>query len=161
MFDREKDAARRARANRGKAAEKLVREYLDWLSGSVAKFNYERRYDARSAGGKFPAQAGDYAYWRDFSAGAVSGFIEVKEVAHDFRVPQKNFTKEKIGRLRAKYIAGADVVILVLHTTTHLWRRVPFFVFEQDPAAKSWDLTEFTTYVSVTDALADLQALAL
>jgi hypothetical protein len=137
-----------------------MKEYLETLSRKYAAFNYERRYDARSAGGRFPAQAGDFGYWRLLEMGGVSGFIEVKEVAHDYRLPNKNFDSNKIARLKAKFIAGADVLVLVLHTTIGKWRVAPFEIFTENPAAPSWDLRVVTElYDTVDEALADVQAL--
>jgi hypothetical protein len=135
-----------------------VRKYLEELNQQIAAFDFERRYDARSAGGKFPAQAGDYGYWRKLYPTPervikTSGFIEAKETEQDFRLPQKNFSKEKISRLVKKQWAGANIVVLVLHTGLGQWRCPPFSIFEKNPAAPSWDLSAYPLYGSVEAAL--------
>lgn len=156
-----------AAANRGKSAEKQVRELLDGFNLAVAGFTFNRVPDAHMAGGRFPAQAGDFQAFVKGSFEEVinqtlkltSGFIwvarppaaglpvvsrnfivEVKEVKHDFRLPQKNYSADKVGRVQKRVWAGTEAVVAVLHTTTGLWRLVPFEVFTK--RAPSWDLSK-------------------
>lgn len=145
-------------ANRGKTAEKAVRKLLDKFNDNVAGFTFNRNLDAHAAGGRFPAQAGDfqafvkghYTTGRVWAPGLVTDpgthlnasrnfIIEVKEVAHDFRLPQKNYSADKVGRVQKRVWAGTEAVVAVLHTTTGFWRLVPFEVFTV--RAPSWDLS--------------------
>lgn len=163
------DDAKKALAQRGKVAEADVRKLLERLARASAKFVFERRYDARSAGGRFPSQAGDYGYYakdrRNYPPDpvevSVNGLIEVKEVDHDFRLPQKNFTKEKINRCTLRQMAGTEIIVLVLHTTLHQWRRPPFEIFRDNPAATSWDLSAYPTFDSVELAVRGVPSLKI
>ena len=56
------EKARKAAGQRGKLPEKKVRELLERLKAQKAGFDYERKYDARSAGGRFQSQAGDFGF---------------------------------------------------------------------------------------------------
>jgi hypothetical protein len=141
---------------RGKAAEKEVRVYLERLSFKYAGFAYERIYDARSARGKFPARAGDF----EFYASRLHGLIEAKEVEHDFRLPNKNLKKEQIARLRKRQLAGGLVFVLINHTTSGLWRSVPVEWLHERSAQPSWDLSEFPTLPSAAAALVSLDEYA-
>lgn len=151
--------------SRGKSAEKQVREILDAFSDRVAGFCANRVPDAHMAGGRFPAQAGDFQafhlrkdnelqpmFWRSRNF-----IIEVKEVKHDFRLPQKNYSADKVGRVQKRVWAGTEAVVAVLHTTTQLWRLVPFVVFTT--RAPSWDLSAFPI-VDIEAALAEFMGVS-
>lgn len=147
---------------RGKSAEKETRSFLDRLNFKYASFDYERVYDARSAGGRFPARPGDF----EFYAPRLHGLIEVKEVEHDFRLPRKNMEGSKakdaakvsrIAKLLKRQLAGGMIFVLVNHTTTGLWRSVPIDWLHDRAAAPSWDLSEFKTYASAAECLALLE----
>lgn len=162
-------------ANRGQSAQDAVRDILDKFNTRVAGFTFNRVPDAHMAGGRFPAQAGDFqafvsgCFWRqtngDFlwhranpailagSTPASRNFIiEVKEVKHDFRLPQKNYSADKVSRVQKRVWAGTEAVVAVLHTTTGLWRLVPFSVFTV--RAPSWDLSRHAI-VDIESALAN------
>lgn len=127
-------------ANRGKWAEGEVKTLLAKLASSSSRVDWQRNYDAHSAGGKFPSQTGDFSF---FSPNC-HGVIEVKEVHHPTRLPYKNF--ENTGKLRVRELAGGKIVILVAHLPEKLWRIVPFeFIKIKDPAkpSGSWVLTDF------------------
>jgi hypothetical protein len=125
---------------RGKYAEGKVRAVLEYLNHKYAKFDYGRIYDARSAGGKgIPARPGDF----EFYAPGLFGLIEAKEVEHDFRLPKKNLDKEQIAKLRKRQLAGGTIFVLIYHTTTGLWRRVPIEWLHERAGQPSWDLSEF------------------
>ncbi len=150
-------------ANRGKSAEKVIHGLLDKFSDNVAGFCANRVPDAHMAGGRFPAQAGDFQAFRkitlnaqaiDLGAGGIlcsdnlkplefsrNFIIEVKEVKHDFRLPSKNYDAAKVARVQKRVWAGTEAVVAVLHTTTGLWRLVPFEVFTV--RAPSWDLSAY------------------
>lgn len=136
-------------ADRGKKAEKDVAKYLAEMSARIAVFDWHRVYDARSAGGRFAAQPGDYAFYTPHA----HGLVEAKEVEHDFRLPKKNFEKEQIAKLHKRQIAGGQICIVINFTTTKLWRLVPlsFFILHLDQP--SWDLTGFPTFPKAKNAL--------
>lgn len=168
-----------AAANRGKSAERQVREILEKFNSAVAGFTFNRVPDAHMAGGRFPAQAGDFqafirgsfVQFHNQTLGVSSGFIwrpqppaegtpavsrnfiiEVKEVKHDFRLPSKNYSADKVARVQKRVWAGTEAVVAVLHTTTGLWRLVPFEVFTV--RAPSWDLSKYQV-VDIESALAE------
>lgn len=144
---------------RGKDAEAEVKNYLTKLGNANATFDWNRQYDARTAGGRFPAQPGDFQYFRASLNGGsreypitVNGLIEVKETANPTKLDRKNFGKDvqhaasKIARLRKRELAGTKIHIIVHHTATGGWREVPFSVFRDAPAATSWDLAGWRTW---------------
>lgn len=138
---------------RGKSAEADVREHLEHLRKSKWHFDFERKYDARSARGRFPSQTGDYGF---FIPG-MHGIIEVKEVHHDFRLPQKNFSKDQIARCRIREMSGSQIIVIVKHTTTGLWRVPQFDIFRDNPTAASWVLTPYREYASAREALESVE----
>lgn len=135
-------------ANRGKSAEAEVKKFLEAYDRKVACFDWERRYDAHSAGGRFQRQTGDFAFYMPNFFGA----IEVKEVKHSFRLPHKNFETDQVAKLRKRQMAGGHIIILVYHTEDDLWRMPPFGTFKEREGG-SWDLSKFTTYGSAAEAL--------
>lgn len=142
-----------AAANRGKYAEGKVREHLAKLDTAMANFDFERVLDAHAAGGRFNARTGDFSWW----APEDHGVIEVKEVQHAFRLPYKNYEREKVNRCRKRQLAGGHIFVMVCHMPAKIWRVPPFTIFlQRDPTTPSgsWDLTEFPTYTSVAEALA-------
>jgi hypothetical protein len=138
---------------RGKGAEKEVRAFLERLNFKYAGFDYSRIYDARSAGGKFPSRPGDF----EFYAPGLHGLVEVKEVAHHFRLPQKNLDKDQIAKLRKRQLAGGRIYVLINFTVTGLWVSVPIDWLHERAAQPSWDLSGFETYDSAADALYSLE----
>jgi hypothetical protein len=92
----------------------------------------------------------------------VHGLIEVKEVEHDYRLPSKNFKPGQLGKLEMRRMAGGEIVILVLHTTTGLWRRPGFPEIFDRAGQASWDFRGFKgdkTYPKVKAALAGVQSM--
>lgn len=132
-------------ANRGKYAEAQVKKKLASLES--ARQAYARWPDARS--GSFAVALADFLIMRD---GRMT-LLEVKEVAHDFRLSHTNLDLSQIGRMRAWASAGAQADVLVYHSTTKLWRTASiqwFFenyrrINEAGKAVGSWDLREFPT----------------
>ena len=131
---------RNAIGQRGKTAEKAVRKILDKLNSERADFDYARIYDARSAGGKFPARPGDFEVYYN----GIFGLIEVKEVAHDYHLPEKNFPAEGRAKLRKRQMAGGHILVLVYHSTTGKWRSRALDEFVR--TGSSWDLS-YDAYV--------------
>lgn len=136
-------------ANRGKNAEKAVSTYLTALSQKVAAFDWHRQYDARSASGRFPAQPGDFAFYRK----GCHGLIEVKEVEHDYRLPKKNFDNDQIAKLHKRALAGGMIGIVINFTTTKKWVLVPLEFYRLNLDLPSWDLRGFEQYDKAKDVL--------
>lgn len=143
-------------ANRGKYAEGKVRERLVVLSDTHSNFCFNRNLDAHAAGGRFAPQAGDFqAFARTdlLLAGDQKGsrnfIIEVKEVAHATRLPYKNYSSDKVARVKARDWAGTECLVLICHKLPKakpVWRAVPqAFFYERNEATPSgsWDLSSF------------------
>ena len=126
---------------RGKSAEKLVKEAIAQYSKS-ADFDGARWPDARA--GSFVTALTDFVVMHK---GRMT-LLEVKEVAHDFRLPHKNLDTDQIATMRKWKLAKAQGHVLVYHTTTKLWRAADVSWFflnhrKQDDNGKavgSWDL---------------------
>ena len=147
---------RKKRATLGKYAEGKMKDYLEKRKAEDPAFDYERLYDARSAGGRFPSQIADFAYYYKDDKAAFHGVVEVKEVHHEFRLPKKNFDPGKFGRLARRRQAGGGIVIVICFLPAKLWRIVPFEFFEERSGQPSWDLSQFPTYKSVDAAISTL-----
>lgn len=131
--------------SRGKDAETRVNDELVKLNREFAIFDYQREYDARSAGGRFQARVADFLWFMP----SLHGAVEVKEVAHDYRLPKKNFKLSQRARLRARERAGGNVMVLVHHSTSSKWRYVPLSVFDENAEGASWNLAAYPTVDSV------------
>jgi len=150
-------------ANRGKYAESELKKYLKLLESHHMDFTWNRNPDAHAAGGKFVPVAGDFqafhklgwAYLRNpenantYTERQVpyqrNFIIEVKEVKHDFRLPVKNYSSDKIARIEKRVRAGTEAAVLICHwpkTEKETWRLVPHEFF-QDQSQPSWDLRRF------------------
>lgn len=140
---------------RGKEPEDKVRDFLSRLSEKYAVFDFQREYDARSAGGRLPARVGDFTL---FFPG-VHGALEVKGVEHAYRLPEKNFKLAAINRLRKRQLAGGLIIVLVYHEPTKLWRSPPLQFFLSNKHVPSWDLSPFDTFRSIGEALHGLTKL--
>ena len=127
------------RANLGKKAEDLIRGTLDKLYKAHPNFDFQRLYDAHTAGGIFPAQIADFLFF----LGRVHGAIEIKEVKHDFRLPKKNFPVKKHQALLRREQAGGKILIFIRFLPLDIWRSIPLSLFLSDPEAASWDLRSF------------------
>jgi hypothetical protein len=132
-------------ADRGKEAEKAVQKFLTAYSAGVAKFDWERLPDAKSAMGRVKAQAADFAFFMP----ARHGLIEVKETEHSHRLAKDKFPQ--LPRMRKRHLAGGTCLLVVHHSVQDAWRWVDISVL--DPAAKSWDLSSLPTYPSAEEAL--------
>ncbi len=132
---------------RGKFAERKVHEWLQKVDRQVVKWDFERIGDARSAGGRgAKTVVGDFSFYST----TCYGVLEVKEVAHDFRLPARNVPQ--IPKLRKRFLAGGDCYIVVYHSTTKKWRRIPVMDLEVKTTG-SWDLSHYPEYDSVEEAL--------
>jgi len=131
---------------RGKNEEKEVHRWLENVDRQLHHFDWLRLPDARTAMGRGTAMPGDFEFF--YRNG--HGLIEVKAVAHDFRLPVKNVTQ--LPRMRKRALAGGDCYILVHHTTSGQWRRIPATEMDLRDAG-SWDLSGYPAYDSVAQAL--------
>ena len=109
--------------------------------------DWERIYDARTAGGKIPKRPGDYSVF----APGLHIWIEVKETQHNSRIDKSKLTQ--IPKLTVREMAGGTIIILVYHTKTKKWRAPPFYLFGNNPSAASWDLSELPEFDSLEDAM--------
>ena len=136
---------RSEKADRGKAAEKDVQAFLEDYSARRADFDCERLPDARSSMGRIAAQVADFSFF----ATGVHGTIEVKTVAHDFRLARAKVTQ--LPKMMKRHLSGGRCFVLVFHSTANTWRKVPVQLL--DPAAASWDLSAFEEHPTAAAAL--------
>jgi hypothetical protein len=133
------------KADRGKSAEKAVRAALAAYSAKHAEFDWERLVDSRSSRGRVSAQVADFAFF--FPCG--HGAIEVKTIAHDFRIARSKVPQ--LPKLRKRTLAGGHCFLLVYHSTNKAWRAVR--VQNLAPDVPSWDLSGFAPYTSADAAV--------
>lgn len=127
-------------ANRGKYAEAQVKKKLASLES--ARQAHARWPDARA--GSFAVALADFLIMRDRRM----TLLEVKEVAHDFRMSHTNLGLDQIARMRMWASAGAQADVLVYHSTTKLWRTAEIHWFHENyrkvdgdgKKVGSWDL---------------------
>lgn len=117
-------------ANRGKEAEALVKKHLTDLSKQANTMFY-RFPDARA--GSLQTAPADFMLLRK---GELI-LIEVKEVAHSYRLPHGNLTQ--VPKLRRFEMAGADCYVLVYFKPEEAWRvaHVDYFL---ETEGGSWDM---------------------
>lgn len=145
-----------ALADRGKAAEKMVRAYLEWWHGRSAYREFNRLTDTRAAGRIIKKAPGDF----DFYCGGtgdivpVFGLIEVKETKHEYRLERDKITQLPTLRKRAK--CGGKCPVLVHHSTIGKWRSVFAPQLMEFGDKGSWDLTGYPLFDSAGEALSDL-----
>ena len=145
---------------RGKTAEAAVKKYLESVSAAVAEFDFGRIPDARSAGGRFPSTVADFDFYRKIKGVGHFGMLDAKEVAHDFRLPAKNFKPGQMGKMEKRRLAGGIVVVAVLHTTSGKWRVPNFSWMYERSGTPSWDLSEFPLFNDVGAALRSVALLS-
>jgi hypothetical protein len=101
-------------------------------------FDFERIYDARSSMGKMAnSRTGDFQLY--YKGKAIC--VELKEVAHDFRLPRSNFKKDQRARMRKRQLAGVLCRVVVYHSTIDRWRVLSLSHFDGDEPG-SWDLSQ-------------------
>lgn len=144
---------------RGKVAEGEVQKYLNALSSRVAAFEFERIYDARSAGGKFPKRPGDFAFYRTsvhdgtpkVVVHTLHGLIEVKELEHAYRLPKTRLAS--LPKLVKRELSGGIIVVLIKNPLTGMWRCPPFAFFRNNQSVTSWDLRLWREHPNLNEAL--------
>ena len=129
----------------GNEAEAMVEDVLKKWNSKV-KFAWARLPDTKAARMNIlQAQPADYIY----RCGSYAGFIEVKAVAHTYRLPKGNLSQ--LPTLHKWELAGSDDVLLVFHYLTSEWRAVdPRLLSTNVP---SWDLSEFPPHQTAEAAL--------
>lgn len=134
--------------NRGKYAEDKVRAILK-SQESLADFAFHRFPDAHA--GSMVSAPADFMFMRD----GTMTLLEVKEVAHDFRLPHKNFDPAQVARMRMWRAAGAKANVLIYSSTLQKWRYIGLSFFLNRPTIAengrpigSWDLSEHDTFVT-------------
>lgn len=130
-----------ATANRGKSAEKSVKDWMTARSDADARFAFHRHPDPH-AGSLQPVPA-DY----EVMYSGQHYLIEVKEVkaaaaSGSRRLPQANFSADKVARMRKWHIAGSSSWVLVHHTAVGEWRMIPVHLFAP-PRPASWNITSY------------------
>jgi hypothetical protein len=123
---------------RGKFAEGKVKAWMTKRSDAEAAFWMYRYPDPRA--GSLQAVPADFGALRL----GVPYLVEVKEVDHDFRLPAKNFSADKVARMNKFRIAGGECWVVIYHRTTKLWRLAPILAFAE--RLPSWDLTAYDTF---------------
>lgn len=127
---------------RGKWAEKQVKTWCTARNLADAGFDWYRYPDARA--GSFQATPADF----EAVQRGIPYLYEVKEVEHAYRLPEKNFSSDKRGRMQKRAWAGAECWVVICHMPEKVWRLVPLAVF-LGPRVPSWDLSSYPTYESV------------
>jgi penicillin-binding protein-related factor A (putative recombinase) len=129
-------------ANRGKVGEGKLDKEFKKLDLSLPNFTYERIYDARSSMGKMAnPRCGDFVLYHQ----GRNLLLEVKEVAHDYRLPVGNFELDQRARMRKRQIAGSICGVIVYHSTTEVWRLMPLDWFGTLNKG-SWDFRNTRAY---------------
>jgi hypothetical protein len=143
-------------AERGKWGEGEVRKALVDMAKADAHFTFNRVLDARSAGGKFPGQVGDFQWFAQLSRVTLNGVIEVKEVEHAKLLPFKNLSTDSFARMKVRQLAGSRILVLVAHRTAEtVWRALPLSAFADRSVGGSWDLS-YSPPVDFRQALLDI-----
>lgn len=125
-------------ALRGKYAEGHIRAQLKKLADSRSDLDFDRLQDAHSARGHFSTpQAGDFLVIHK----GVPFYLEVKEVAHDYRLPVGNFGLDQRARMRKKVLAGAKAIVLVYFSNLKVWRVAGLDYFGLQSTG-SWDMRD-------------------
>lgn len=155
---------------RGGYAEGKVRNWLTAYKHNVIGFTFNRLLDAHSSHGRTSVeQPGDYQWFLNtgikFTLGSENivrtwtrnGVIEVKEVAHAYRLPVQNFGIDQVGRMQIRALAGSEPLVLVCFRPPDekpCWRTAPLEFFQERPSkAGSWDFREIDAYTHCDDLL--------
>ena len=120
-------------ANRGKYAEAAVKKQL--ASINRMDFAWHRFPDARA--GSFTPTLADFLA---VDCGRVR-LLEVKEVAHDYRLPRPNFSADSRARMRMFQAAGSVCEVLVYFSTIKKWRYADLEYFGTQTTG-SWDMRD-------------------
>lgn len=122
----------------GKAAEEDLQNVLKEMS-TFREFLGWRLPDARA--GSASAAIADFQLLHSGTA----LFLEVKEVAHEYRLPYTNFGTDQVARMRRTEMAGALAFVAVNFTPTGLWRLAHIEYFRDRSVGGSWDMRNCET----------------
>lgn len=129
----------------GNETEVMVESVLKRWNSSV-KFSWHRLPDTKAARmSTLQAQPADYIY----RCGSYAGFIEVKALAHAYRLPKANLSQ--LPTLHKWELAGSDDVLLVFHYLTNEWRAIDPRLLSTD--VPSWNLSEYQVHPTAEEAL--------
>lgn len=140
-----KTAVKESVGERGKYAEKQVRDLFDKLNTENSSFAYERVVDARAARGAVGKALSDFLVWSN----PYNIPLEVKSTLHKLRLPSSAITQ--LPRLKKVAMAGAKPYVLVYFKTLDAWRVAPASWFEF--GVPSWDMSELPTHPTCEQAL--------
>jgi hypothetical protein len=128
----------------GKETETLVQDVLK-AANNHANFAWHRLPDAKAARGAMAAQPADYM----FRFGKVAGFLEVKALKHDYRLPASRLTQLPV--LNKWALAGNHNYVLINHYMIGQWRIIN--TAELEFGVPSWDLRDYEVYSTPVEAL--------
>ena len=129
----------------GNEVEAQVEKVLKGWNNSV-KFAWARLSDTKAARmSMLQAQPADYIY----RCGQRAGFIEVKGLAHAYRLPRGNLSQ--LPTLHKWELAGSDDLVLVYHYLFDEWRAIDPRHLKAD--VPSHDLREFPVHGTAAEAL--------
>jgi len=133
----------------GSETETLVEGvFKEWNKRQA--FAWHRLPDTKSARmNMIAAQPADYIYRCNKKA----GFIEVKGLAHAYRLPKDNISQ--LPTLHKWALAGSDDVVLVHHYMYGAWRAVDPRMLT--PGQPSWDLRNVEEFTSPAAALLSMR----
>lgn len=131
---------------RGKYAEGVMKAYLGKVNSELLAFDFLRLPDPRTAGGRGTSMPADFEFF--YPSG--HGLLEVKEIKSPRLLPAANVSQ--LPSMRKRTIAGGDCYIVVYHTTTKKWRRIPVMDLELKTTG-SWDLSDYEQYDTLAEAL--------
>lgn len=124
-------------SNRGKAAEKKLKDFFSKLSG-MADTAFMKLPDAYA--GSMVATLADYLVLRQ----GVPILVECKSTLHEYRLPHQNFGPDQVARMAMWQMAGAVPLVMVYHEKLDAWRQIPLSVF-QTREGGSWDFRGIPT----------------
>jgi len=140
---------------RGKWAEQQVKAWMKKRNDEDGRFAYARYPDARA--GSLQSAPSDF----EATSHGTHFKVEVKEVkittATTRRVPQANFSVDKVGRMNRWRWAGDQCWVIVCHKgegRVQEWRLVPLAVFLD--TAPSWDVAPYQAYANVGGVMEQL-----
>jgi Holliday junction resolvase len=122
-------------ADRGKDAEGQVEKVLNLLV-LRADTAFYRLPDAKAGSRK--QTLADYLMVHK----GMTFLLEVKETAHDYRLPHGNFEKDQVARMQRFKLAGAQTHVLIYHSKIDKWRSIELEFF-RTRVGGSWDLRDF------------------
>lgn len=137
--------AKKQGADRGKELESELSKAFKALKEADKGFDFDKVPDAYSSRGGFSTpRVGDYTLYLQGKALV----LEAKEVAHDHRLPRKNFPKDERARINRRRMAGIHAMVIIKHTTNDTYRLLDADWFNTEMHlgdTGSWDLSDFVT----------------